>query len=305
MEGAFAGFATITIIIALGILLAHLKVVNLQGQQTLSTIAFYVASPALLLTVLQSSDLGEIFSGNLVASGGSVVVAGGVSIVISRFRREKFGPTVIAALSSSYVNAGNLGLPIAAYALGDAALVAPTLLIQLLILQPTALTLLELSSSQTRVTVGRMLTRPLRNPITIGSAIGLVLAITGATLPDFIHDPLDLVGGMAVPSMLLAYGIALRLGPLPGRGVPPRDLGVIVGLKMVVQPVAAYVIGLLIHLSPTALLAVTVMAALPTAQNVFIMASMYRQAPLLARDAIFVSTIVSVPIILAVTALLG
>jgi hypothetical protein len=35
---------------------------------------------------------------------------------------------VIGTFSSAYVNAGNLGLPIAAYVLGDASLVAPMLL---------------------------------------------------------------------------------------------------------------------------------------------------------------------------------
>ena len=50
---------------------------------------------------------------------------------------------MIGALASSYVNAGNLGLPVAAYVLGDAAFVAPTLLLQLLVLQPTALAALD------------------------------------------------------------------------------------------------------------------------------------------------------------------
>ena len=53
------------------------------------------------------------------------------------------GELVIGALASPYVNAGNLGLPVAAYVLGDAAFVAPTLLLQLLVLQPTALAALD------------------------------------------------------------------------------------------------------------------------------------------------------------------
>jgi predicted permease len=38
------------------------------------------------------------------------------------------------ALASSYVNAGNLGVAIAAYVLGDASYVAPVLLCQVLVL---------------------------------------------------------------------------------------------------------------------------------------------------------------------------
>ena len=50
---------------------------------------------------------------------------------------------MIATFCGAYVNAGNLGLPIAAYALGDAALIAPMLLVQLLVLQPSGLAVLD------------------------------------------------------------------------------------------------------------------------------------------------------------------
>ena len=118
---------------------------------------------------------------------------------------------------------GDLGLPIAAYVLGDAALVAPVLLMQLLVLQPLALTLLDVDASngagRPGLSIRAALLRPVKNPITIGSAIGLLLAVTDVELPSAVHDPLALLGGMAVPAMLLAYGVSLRLGPLPGRGV--------------------------------------------------------------------------------------
>ena len=44
--------------------------------------------------------------------------------------------TVIGALSASMVNSANLGIPIAAYVLGDAALAAPVLIFQLAIYTP-------------------------------------------------------------------------------------------------------------------------------------------------------------------------
>ena len=310
MSGVFDGFATIVALIALGTLLAHLGVIDAAGQRTLSTLAFLVASPALLLTVLEDSDLGAVFSDNLVAMAGAVVVSAVPNVLISLARRRRLGATVVATLCSSYQNAGNLGLPIAAYVLGDAALVAPVLLMQLLVLQPLALTLLDVDASngagRPGLSIRAALLRPVKNPITIGSAIGLLLAVTDVELPAAVHDPLVLVAGMAVPSMLLAYGVSLRLGPLPGRGVPVPELALAVVLKMVVQPVAAYAIGrFALGLDGQALLAVTVLSALPTAQNVFIIASRYDRASLLARDAIFVSTIASVPVITAITALVA
>ncbi|HET9649166.1 MAG TPA: AEC family transporter [Microlunatus sp.] len=312
MLGVLAGFATIGIIIAAGFLLAQLRILDITAQGVLSRVAFYIASPALMVTVLGTTDIHRLLSANLIASLGSVAIAASVAIVLARFLwRRSSGDTVIAAFCSAYVNAGNLGLPIAAYALGDAALIAPMLLAQLLVLQPTGLSVLDAitnvphpGTSRARLLMIR-LSRPFRNPLAIGSLIGLALAVTGLKLPVAINAPLTLVGGMAVPSMLLAYGISLRLGPRPGAGEPPIQVASLVVLKLLLQPVAAYLIGAyLVGLSGHDLLAVTVIAALPTAQNVFTFAMRYDRGVLLARDAIFAATLLSVPVILLITWLL-
>lgn len=307
MAGVFSGFATIGVLIALGILLAHLRIIDLAGQRTLSTLAFYVASPALLLTVLEDSDPAEVFSTTLVASAAAVLVVVLLHLGLSRLRGPlDLGGATVGAMAAGYVNAGNLGVPIAAYVLGDVALVAPILLMQLLVLQPLALTLLDVAVAPTRLSLRKVLSRPATNPLTIASAAGVALALSGVRLPAAVHDPLDLVGGMAVPAMLIAYGVALRLGPLPGRGVPASELGLAVGLKLVAQPLAAYAVGRwALGLEADALLAVTVLSALPTAQNVFVIASRYGRAELLARDAIFVSTLASVPAVVLITALIA
>ena len=72
------------------------------------------------------------------------------------------------------------------------------------------------------------------------------------------------------------------------------------------QPLAAYLLArYVLGLQSVELLAVTVVAALPTAQNVFTFAVRYGQAEVLARDAIFVSTLGSVPVLLLIAGLLG
>jgi predicted permease len=313
VQGVLAGFATIGIIIGLGFLLAQLKVLDATAQGVLTRIAYYVASPALMVTVLGGTDVHRLLSANLIASLTSVAVSATIAVLLARliWKREA-GETVIAAFCSAYVNAGNLGLPIAAYALGDAALVAPMLLVQLLVLQPTGLAVLDSIThipspgiSRRRLLLIR-LTRPLRNPLAMGSLVGLMLALTGIKLPVLINVPLTLVGGIAVPSMLLAYGISLRLGPRPGAGEPPSQVGALVLLKLVIQPIAAYLIGAYaVGLDGRDLLAVTVIAALPTAQNVFTLAMRYERGVILARDTIFVATLLSVPVILGITWLLA
>lgn len=313
MQGVLAGFAIITIIIGVGFLLAQLKILDATAQGVLTRLAFYVASPALMITVLGGTDVHRLFSANLIASLGSVVVAATTTILLARllWKREA-GDTVIAAFCSAYVNAGNLGIPIAAYALGDAALVAPMLLAQLIILQPSGLAVLDAIThvpspgiSPRRLLLIR-LTRPLRNPLAVGSLLGLALALTGIKLPMIINAPLTLIGGMAVPSMLLVFGISLRLGPRPGAGEPPIQIGTLVLIKLIVQPIVAYLVGAyLVGLAGHNLLAVTVIAALPTAQNVFTFAMRYDRGVILARDTIFVATLLSVPVILVITWLLA
>lgn len=305
MGAVFAGFATIGVLIVLGILLAHVGLVDVAGQRMLAAIAFYVASPALLIVVLSESDLGQVFSSTLATTVGAVVVTATVYAVVALVQRKEFGETVVGVLCSSYVNAGNLGLPIAAYVLDDVTLVVPVLLLQLLVLQPVALTMLDVAVAQTPLRTRDVLLRPVRTPLTVATMLGVLIALLDVRIPGAIFDPLELVSGMAVPSMLLAFGVALRLGPLPGRGVPPLDLWVAVGVKTVLQPLAAYLLGRFVfEIEGHALLAVTVLSALPTAQNIFVAATRYRIGELLARDTIFVTTILSVPALLLITALL-
>ncbi len=300
------GFATITVLIAVGMLLAHLGIIDLAGQRALSLLAFYVASPALLITVLEDADIGEVLSRTLVASAAGVLVTAVVYVVVARFvLKRDLAHTVVGSLCAAYVNAGNLGLPIAAYVLGDAAYVAPVLLMQLLILQPLALTVMDVAVADVRPSWLKIVSRPVRTPLTVGSLLGLFLAATDIELPRPVHDPLELLAAMAVPSMLLAYGVYLRLGPRPSLANGP-ELALITSLKLVLQPLVAWAVGrFVLDLDGTALLAVTVLSALPTAQNVFVHATRYDRGITLARDVVFLTTVLSVPAVTLIAALLA
>lgn len=307
VQGVLNGFAAIGSVVLLGFLLAHLKFLDGGSQQLLSRLSFSVASPALMVTVLLDADLADVFSKNLAASAGSVVVSGALYVALARLLWWKSASdTVIGTLASAYVNAGNLGLPIAAYVLGDAALIAPMLLTQLLVLQPLALAVLDSRSGRSGFSVRALLTGGLTNPLTVGAVTGLLLAVAGAELPVAVQGPLDLIGGMAVPSMLLAYGVSLRLGPRLGAGASALEISCITVLKLVVQPLAAYCLArFALGLGDTALLAVTVIAALPSAQNIFLHATRYDCAVVVARDSIFVTTCLSVPTLLVIAGLLA
>lgn len=114
------------------------------------------------------------------------------------------------------------------------------------------------------------------------------------------------LAGMAVPGVCLAYGVSLRLGPRPIADGSSAELAVVCMLKLLAQPLLAYVAARwLFDLHGRALLAATVVAALPTAQNIFVYATRYGRSMTLARDSIFVTTVLSVPVLLTITALLA
>jgi predicted permease len=119
-------------------------------------------------------------------------------------------------------------------------------------------------------------------------------------------DPLALIGGMSVPAVLLAFGISLCGSTLPGRGPDRTAVFLAVALKTVGQPAAAWALAAgVFGLRGAPLLDVVVTSALPAAQNLYTYASTYGVAERLARDAILLSTAVSVPVLVAVAAVLG
>ena len=307
MQGVLAGFATLGAIIALGLLLAHFGVLGADSQELLTRLVFFVATPALLFQTLAKAPVGQIFSSGLAVAALSFVGTAAVYTILARaVWHRSTGDTVVGAMSSAYVNAANLGLPITVYVLGTASFIAPVLLMQLVVITPLALAVLDAVATEGRSSVLRTLTQPLRNPITVGSFLGLFCSLAGWQVPSTIAAPIALIAGMAVPGVTLAYGVSLRLGPRPIAGGSGVELAVVCLLKLLVQPVLAYAAARwLFDLDGRALLAVTVVAALPTAQNIFVYATRYDRTTALARDSIFVTTLLSVPVLLAITALLA
>jgi len=306
LQGVLAGFATLGAIIALGFLLAQFGVLRSDSQLQLTRLAFFVATPALLFQTLSTAPVNQIFTPGLAVAALSFVGAAGTYALFARtVWRRSSGDTVLGALSSAYVNAGNLGLPITVYVLGSATFIAPVLLMQLLVITPLAFAILDAAVSRRRPSLWVLISQPLRNPITVGSFLGLLCSLAGWQVPALIASPIALIAGMAVPGVLLAYGVSLRLGPRPIAGGSVVELAVVCTLKLLVQPLLAYAAARwLFDLDGRALLAATVVAALPTAQNIFVYASRYDRSTTLARDSIFVTTALSVPVLLTITALL-
>ncbi|WP_262104037.1 AEC family transporter [Arthrobacter sp. Marseille-P9274] len=308
MLGVIAGFSVVWTIILVGFAVGRGNLLGPGGSMALSRLAFFVASPCLLLETLSESDLEVIFSNTLIVAAASAVVVALVYFAVVRiwFKRG-ISEVLIGAMSSSLVNSANLGIPVAAYVLGDATLVAPVLIFQLAFFSPLFLMALDSTTSRYRTTVFSFLLQIVRNPILIGTAIGLVLAATGWELPEVVMEPIRLIGGAAVPAMLMAFGISLNGSkPLQANGGRRKDVLLGSALKLVLQPAVAYVVaryalGMEGHL----LFSAVVLAALPSAQNVFVTAQRYESGVVIAKDTVLLTTILAVPTMTVLAGLLA
>lgn len=315
MTAVLGGFFAIWAVVAVGMLLAHLRILDAGSQLILSKLSFFAGSPALMLTMMATADLKRIFAWNLLVTVLATLTTGALALALLRLvlrepdqSRPTMGHTVIAVFCACYVNAGNMGLPIAAYVLHDVTWIAPLLLVQVAVLQPLGLAFLDIEAARDG---GGPLSRrqnllvPLRNPMTLGVLAGLALNLTGVTIPQWLDTPLTMLGGLAVPTMLIAFGVSLRLGPLPGRGPQFPETLALCGLKLLVQPLVALALARAFALDAVTTLAVMVLAGLPTAQNIFSHAVRYQRQVVLARDVVFITSVCSIPTIMAMAVLLG
>lgn len=308
MIGALSGFGVIWLVIGVGTLLGHLKLVDERGKAFLSGMSFLVASPALLFMLASDSPTDRLFSRPWLVSALAIAGVSAIYLVASRILTRPGAPeAAVGVMSASYVNAGNLGLPIAAYVMGDMAWMAPVILLQVAFIQPVCLAVLDANAVRLSGSEPKWWSYPLmpfKNPLTLGILLGMLVNVTQVELPEVVTAPIAMIGDMAIPMTLLAFGVSLRIDPKPGVGPHVKELWLVQVVKIVIHPLLAWSFGSALGLDRADLLAVTVIAALPTAQNVFIIASRYSVATQLARDAVFWSTITCVGTITFIAAVL-
>ncbi len=300
------GFAIIAFVIAVGYVAGRLGIGGPQASFVLNRIAFFVTNPALLFVTLARADLHVVFSAQLLISGVAAISAAGLFVLLSRlFFPRGAAETTIGALGAGYVNANNIGLPVAVYVLGSATYVAPVLLLQLIVFAPIALTVLDITS-RASVSVRSILTQPVRNPMIIASVVGILINLSGLRLPDAVFQPFVLLGGAAVPLVLMAFGMSLH-GSRPLHADHGRiEIITASVIKAAVMPLIAFLVAWLgFGMYGHALFAAVALAALPAAQNVYNFAARYERGMTVARDVVLLTTLFAVPALLLIAALLA
>jgi predicted permease len=306
--GVLAGFFVVWCIILVGMFVGRRGILGENARSVLSALTFFVASPALLFDTLSKANVHEIFAAPLLVSAVGAVTTAALFFGIVRFLLKRSLPeSLVSSMSASLANSANLGIPIAVYVLGDASYVAPLLIFQLAFFTPLFLMVLDASTSKHRTTPLSFVLMILRNPMIVGSGLGLAVAATGWQVPALLLEPIHLIGGAAIPAMLLAFGMSLN-GSRPLQASTGRRTDVLLasGFKLVVHPLLAYLFArFVVNMEDQALFAAVVTSALPTAQNVFVIANRYRTGLIVAKDTILITTIVAVPAMIGVAVLLA
>ena len=266
MGEVLGGLGVFGVVIAVGWVLGRTGAVPVGSDRVLTRIAFWAATPALLATTLGRADLGAVASGRTAAVVCTELVAvTGAALLQRLVLRRPAADAVIGALACSYVNAANLGIPVALLVLGDTTPVAAVLLLQLLVITPVSFALLdwvtagpgqggtgavpgapgsggalggtqpgERRSSRPGAWSSRRarLTAPARNPLLVGVLSGVLVNVAGVDLEHLggghVQAVLDLLGRTAVPLMMLALGLSLADSRASRRGgvvVPPASAG--------------------------------------------------------------------------------
>lgn len=311
MFSVLSGFFAIWSVVAVGAVLAHVRVLGEESQLLLTRLSFFVGNPALMVTMMATADVRRVFALNLAVTLAATFTTGLLYLLLVRLvvrPAPDLGHRTIGAFCSSYVNAGNMGLPIAAYVLHDVTWIAPLILVQVGLLQPLGLAFLDVDAARRGGVASswrRNLTMPVRNPMTLATLLGLALNLAHLRIPAVLATPLEMVGQIAVPTMLLAFGVSLRLGRLPGRGPDAPEVALVCALKLLAQPLLALLGARLVGLDATSTRAVMVLAGLPTAQNVFSHAVRYQRCTALARDVVFITSVGAIATVTVIASTVG
>jgi malonate transporter and related proteins len=278
-------------LIALGLIVRRLDILDDQMGESLSKFVFTLAVPALLFATLSRSEMpaiqpwsywGAYFTGVAVVW----FVAGFVSRKV--FADSRAG-AVVAGFTAGQGNLVLVGVPLILFAYGEAAATPLFLLIGIhLPITMTAATLLIEGRDASLLGIFRKLAR---HPIILAIIAGWMVRMSGLGLPGPVWTMLEMLGSAAVPGALIATGVALhRYGLTAGWKMPT----LIAVLKLVVHPAIVYVLVFHVLTMPPLWGATAVLlAACPTGINAYLLAQNYREGVALASGSVFLTTVLA------------
>jgi predicted permease len=303
----FLKLLAIFVVVALGWLVGKARWLG-EGDpaRVLANAAYYIFVPALLLRTTARIDLATMPWGTVIAF--FVPVLALLLLVYAwerRSQRERGLPVAapsVRAISATFGNSVQVGIPFAAALFGESGLAIHVALVSLhaLTLLTVLTALVELDLARERRTLGhsnahllRTLGRTMRNtivhPVVLPVLAGLAWNLAGLPLPAIADEILATLGQAVVPLCLVLIGMSLAYYGVQGavRGAVVLTLLKLFVLPALVLATAHWGFGL----SGLPLAVVVMMAALPVGSNALIFSQRYAALEAEATAAIVLSTL--------------
>ena len=258
----------------------------------------------MLFHAIVSTGTSGVFGVPLAVAAASGVGTALLFALVGRFfLRLTRGEIALGAMASSLNNGAYIGIPIAVYVLNDASAVVPILVFQLGFFTPMFFVLADLVGSGQRPSMVGIAWVVARNPMVIAAVCGFLFSAAGWPMPTLLDVSTSMLGAAAPPMILLSFGASLvdRRSASGDSGIAATSCAILG--KLALQPAIACGVGMLLGLTGPALMSVTIMAALPSAQNAYIAATRAKAGERIAQGTVLVTTFASLPVVVGIAAL--
>jgi len=270
-----------------------------EGLAWLNFFVFYLALPALFFRLVAETPFEQLtnWSFILTTTFGTYCTFAIAFSIAALINGGNVPVSTIQGLVGAYSNSGFMapGLTLAAF--GSAAAV-PTALIysfenaMLFALVPMMMALGSTERSDAKALMMRVGRSIFFHPFIVAFIAGFAVAASGIHLPQAFDSLLRLLGSAAAPCALFALGVGLGLRTPTRIGV---ELPILVGIKLILHPTIVYLLLSWIGgFDPIWVYTAVLMAALPPAANVFVLARQYRTCVEFASTGILLATFLSV-----------
>jgi predicted permease len=268
------------------------------GLAWMNFFIIYVALPCLFYRIVAKTPLEELTRISfVVATSLATTIAFAIALGISLLARERLQNATIAGLAGGYGNIGYMGPGLALSTLGPEA-AAPVALIfcfdsiLLFSLVPLLMALAGTEKKSFTESALLVIKRIVLHPFIVATALGVVSAALHFEPPVALDRLMQFLQNAAAPCALFVLGVTVALRPLQRM---PWEVPVIVLVKLTLHPVIVLAALSLFGPFPQAWIYTAVlMAALPPALNVFILARQYDCWVEEASSSVLIGTLISV-----------
>lgn len=244
-------------------------------------LSMQVAVPALLFSVLSGIEVDPDAFARL--AGASLALYAMIFVACVLAVRGAGWSTRVYLAPMTFGNTGNVGLPVALFAYGQAGLADAMVVF-------AVMAALSFTVGIWMVTGRGSPLEALKQPIFHAAVLGLLFAWFGWPMPEVAATTLGLLAQVAIPIMLLTLGVAVAK-------LDVRDAGRALSAsltKLAVCALAAVVTAQAFALGPVATGALTLQAIMPVAVTNYLLAARYGAEPDAVAGLVVVSTLVSV-----------